>query len=110
MKHSIFLEQISARRSMIKAPPRPYVAEVMGFVPGGLARRFVQSQSDWRHANSLATRGARLLFIVESGRLYEIREPQTWNRTIRFWAVWDETGKKEELTTQEAMEWLRKNT
>lgn len=108
MKVGLFLETFESRGG-IKSPPRPYVARVFGIGPRGFRREFVDGKVDLRFSNSVGSRGKRLLFILETGTLYEIRRVINWSTFERYWTAPDDAGHMRELNTQEAMQWLRNN-
>jgi hypothetical protein len=110
MKVGLFLETFEATGQRRQAPPKPYVAKVIGLGLNGMRREFLEGKRDLRFSNSVGSRGARLLFVLETGCLYEIRRVLNWNTFERYWTAPDESGHMEELNTREAIQWLKNNS
>lgn len=63
-------------------------------------------KTDYSHANSKGSRGIRVWYTLESGRLYLVASPQSWGRTIRYFCTVSEGGEIKELSDEEARAWL----
>lgn len=75
---------------------RPWVAEVTGKdATYGYARTFVRGRTDYSRANSKQTRGVFTAYDLEPGRLYEVKSPESWSTTKRYFAVVGESGEVE---------------
>ena len=77
---------------------RPWVAEITG--PSerfGFERRFVEGMIDFKNANSKGSRGVELHFVLESGRIYEVRHHGSWKTESRYFCVITEDGDIEEV-------------
>jgi len=56
----------------------PWVAEIIGLTrEGKFARRFVQGDADYTHANSVGSRGIHRWYHLHSGRIYEVADRHT---------------------------------
>jgi len=63
----------------------PWVAEILGLTrEGKFARRFVQGDVDYTHANSVGSRGIYRWYHLQSGRIYEVADRHTWTRTVQY--------------------------
>lgn len=93
-----------------KIPVSYFVAEVVGFSNKyKYKRRFLNAKKDYTHANSVGSRGVYLYYFLESGKIYDIKQPISWRRTLRYFCKVAELGDIENLTEQEVTEWLKKN-
>lgn len=73
--------------------PRNWVAEIIGKNQKyGLERVFLKGKVDWSKANSKATRGVYLNYMLESGRIYDVSKPTSWRSTERFFVTVDHEG------------------
>jgi len=79
-------------RSM-RIPSRYWVAEITGVHSVyKLDRTFLRGKIDYREANSKASRGVHVNYILEAGKIYEVSKPQSWRSTVRFFATVSESG------------------
>lgn len=86
---------------------RPWVAQVTGRSESGqIDREFLAPNTDYAGANSVASRGVTLQFVLETDRLYEVREQVSWEKSIRYFCAVTESGGIYRLSDQEAQEWL----
>lgn len=86
---------------------KPWAAEITGRDPKfKFSRKFINPNWDYSESNSKGSRGVKLWFTLESGKLYEISHRVSWKRTERFFATVTEDGDIKHLTDQEAQEWL----
>lgn len=86
---------------------RPWVTEIVGREDSAkLVRRSLLANWQRKDANSKQTRGVYLWFILESGRLYEVRACQSWRSTRRYFCTVSEDGAIYELTPEQAAEWV----
>lgn len=88
----------------------PWVAEVAG-VDNKFAfkRNFLKANWERSKSNATGSRGTRLCFALESGKLYEVKSPQSWRSTDRYFCTVNEEGNIIRMTDTEAKTWL-KNT
>ncbi len=87
---------------------RPWVAEIIGVSQRyGFERSFLDPKKDYSRSNAIGSRGVRLFFILESGRLYEINEQTSWRRWLRWYAVVSDSGDIVHVSKEEAHQWLR---
>ncbi len=54
--------------------------------------RELHGKTDYSQANSKGSRGVRVHYILESGRRYLVRSPQSWKRTDTYVCHVDEEG------------------
>lgn len=103
MKAQLKLEQIgeissTVRRFMGGGPPMPWVAEIIGTDDRfGLQREFLPFNKDFEEANSQGSRGVYAVYILESGRAYEVFERTSWRGSRRYFATVSEAGEIIEL-------------
>lgn len=90
-------------------PRKPWVAEITGIDKKyGLSRTFLPSKTQRTRSNSTGSRGVELWFIVESGKFYEIKSPQSWKSSDRYFFTIDENGDMIRITKDEVIEWVKK--
>jgi hypothetical protein len=110
MKAILKLERIgeipsSIRRLMGGGPPMPWVAEITGSHPRfGLHREFLPFNKDFEEANGVGSRGVNAIYVLESGKAYEVFQRTSWKGSRRFFATVSEAGEIVEL--QDASEAL----
>lgn len=103
MKAILKLERLgeipaSHRRFMGGGPKMPWVAEITGDHPQfGLQRDFLQFDKDFEQSNGQGSRGVFAIYVLESGKVYEIFERTSWKRSRRFFSTVSETGEIVEL-------------
>lgn len=86
---------------------RPWVAEIVAkYASGKLERVFLQSNKDYKNANSKGSRGVNLWFVLESDKLYEVHAYSSWRHSYNHFCAVTERGDIQTLTDQEADEWL----
>lgn len=90
-------------------PSGYWVAEITG--PDSqyrFARTFLRGKKDYSESNSIGSRGVKVWYIVESGKVYEAKSRVTWTRARRhFFRVNEATGDIEDLTEEEVLAWLK---
>lgn len=88
----------------------PWIAEITGtHEKFKFERKFIKYRTDYSEANGAFSRGVYQCYIVESGRLYELKNLVSWNSYERYFFIVSENGDIEKKTESEAMEWI-KNT
>ena len=66
-------------------PRRPWVAEIVGLEPSGRLRlEWQRGRKDYRHANSVGSRGVYVWYTLRKGRVYWVQDLITWKRTERY--------------------------
>ncbi len=75
-------------------PPVGWVAEITGFdLRYKYARTFLKFKKDYSRANSKGSRGVYAEYILEEGKIYDVKQPVTWKRdkryfcTVRDWQI-----------------------
>lgn len=85
-----------------------WVARILGFDPQfKYNREFMRGKKDYTHASSVGSRGVFINYILETERLYEVKEPISWKRTDRYFCTINEQGDIIRLSTEEANQWLK---
>lgn len=86
---------------------RPWIAEILGRDEKfGLSRRFLPANFDYKNANAVGTRGARMWFVLETGRLYQVHKRQSWRRSRRYFCTVNDEGDIVECDDEEVGQWL----
>jgi len=68
-----------------KFPARYWVAEITGTDDHfGLKRSFLQGHKDYSHANGVGSRGVYMHYLLDEGKLYEVKEPVSWRSSERY--------------------------
>ncbi len=64
---------------------RPWVAEITGVDSNGrLQRSFLRGQRDYRDCNGTGSRGIVVYFHLYPGKVYEVNELLTWEKSRRY--------------------------
>ena len=72
---------------------RPWVAEIIGQYPSKkLKRLFVEGSVDFSEASKNGDRGVMITFILESGRIYEVKYKITLKRISRYFCTVTDSG------------------
>lgn len=88
-------------------PRKPWVAEITGRdAKYGLQRRFLPSNWQRKRANGPHSRGVELWFVLESGRVYEVKEPVSWRKWDRWFCAVTEAGEVRRISDEEVEQWL----
>lgn len=90
-------KQNNAERTFNRAigmPPRScWVAEITGISPiYKYEREFLPRKLDYTNANSVGSRGVVAEYILESERIYEVKEQVSWSRTRRYFCAVSDEG------------------
>jgi len=95
---------------MGRMPKRYWVAEIERLDKRyGYKRRFLRfNHKDYDNANSVGSRGVMIHYVLESGKIYEVKEPKSWKRDIRYFCRVNDRGEIEEITTEEVDECLKR--
>lgn len=103
MKAILKLERIGEipeglRRFMGGGPAMPWVAEIVGTSERfGLRREFLKFDKDFEEANSQGSRGVNAVFVLESGKAYEVFERTSWRGSRRYFVTVSAGGEIIEL-------------
>lgn len=74
-------------------PPSGWVAEITGYNQKyKYARKFLKCRKDYSRANSKGSRGIFAEYILESGKIYEIKRQISWKNAERFFCIVDNDG------------------
>ena len=89
-------------------PPSGGVAEITGFDPKyKYARNFLKRKLDYSRANSKGSRGVFAEYILESGKIYEVKQQISWKKVDRYFCTVTNDGDIERLDEKEVIEWLK---
>ena len=70
-----------------------FVAEIIGLHPKfNFERNFIRYKKDYRHSNSKGSRGIFAYYILETNKIYEVKEPISWSKTDRYFCFINENG------------------
>lgn len=89
--------------------PQPcWVAELVRWYPVDeeYLKRFLDFKVDYSKSNSKGSRGVFYYYILESGRLYQIKKRTSWSKTRTFFAKVTNDGEIEEISEDEVQECL----
>ncbi|MEQ2441793.1 hypothetical protein [Solibaculum intestinale] len=90
--------------TVVGVPPRSsWVAEVLG--PSEkyrLERNFLKPKLDYSRANGIGSRGVFAEYILESGKLYEVKSQESWSRTDRYFCIVDQDGDVIKISEEDA--------
>lgn len=78
-----------------------WVAEIPGFDQRGPTRRFLSHNKDYSRVNNSATQGVYAEFILESGKVYEVK-----NYMDRYFCRVDDECNIIKISGTEAQAWL----
>ncbi len=89
--------------------PHPeWVAEVTGLDSKyKFARTFLRYKKDYSRSNSKGSRGVYAEYILESGKIYEVKATVAWGRFSRYFCKVDGNGDIIKITETEVLEWLK---
>lgn len=91
-----------------RMPPSGWVAEIIGIDPKyKYGRKFLKCKKDYSRANSKGSRGIFAEFILESGKIYEVKHQISWRNSRRYFCTVNDEGDIIELTESEVQEWLK---
>lgn len=80
---------------------RPWVAEIVDYDPATqriLERRFLRGRLDYRRANGTGSRGVYLHFLLPANRFYEVKQPVSWRKDVRWLCRTTDDGEVVEIT------------
>lgn len=89
-------------------PPSGWVAEITGFDQKyKYARKFLKRKLDYSRANSKGSRGVYAEYILESGKIYDVKQQISWKRVRRYFCTVNQDGDIVILSESEVVEWLK---
>lgn len=92
-----------------KYPGKCWVAEITGLdTKYKYRRKFLGGKKDYSEANGPGSRGVYIYYILQEGRTYEVKSPQSWKRTDRYFCTIAK-GMLIRLSEQEVneLQWLK---
>lgn len=88
--------------------PSSWVAEVTGFsIKYGYDRCFLKGKRDYSRANSVGSRGVFNEYLLESGRIYDIKSQVSWKNSYRYFCTVTEDGDIKTISASEVNKMLR---
>jgi len=88
-------------------PKRYWVAEIVGFdIKYKYKRVFVKGNRDYLEANGAGTRGVFVNYVLESGHIYEVKSPETWTRTRKYFCTVTDDGDIFEIDQEAVDQWI----
>lgn len=91
--------------------PQPWVGELTGIDQWGrFERRYIRHTKDFAQANGTGNRGVRFFFLLETGKVYEVQELTSWTNKRRYFCQVTAAGEIEEITEEEARQWVLART
>jgi len=89
-------------------PPSGWVAEIVGFSKKyGYDRRFMKPKKDYSRSNSKGSRGVFAEYLLESGKIYDVKSQITWRRLQRYFCTVTDDGEIKTITANEVNAMLR---
>ena len=87
---------------------QPWVAEITGNDQKfGFKREFLKGNWQRKRSNGNGSRGTEIWFMLESGKLYEVKSPVSWRSVDRYFCTVTDDGDIDKLTETEAKKWLK---
>lgn len=90
------------RKWAVRIVGRTWVARLAGRTANGFDREFLQGARDYRHSNSVGSRGVTLTFVLHEGNVYEANHRVSWNKERRFFCR-AEAGRVVEIERSEVI-------
>ncbi len=82
----------------------PWVAELTAEHPRfKFEREFLDWSKDYEHANSRGSRGVRAIYILETGKVYEVFEKTSWKSSHRYFCRVTPEGDIVKITADEVL-------
>lgn len=89
-------------------PLKFFVAEITGFHSKfKYERKFLRCKKDYRNANNKGSRGVYAFYILESGKIYDIKHPYSWKNHDRYFCTVDDNGDIKILTKEQVDQCLK---
>ena len=89
--------------ALFSIPASAWVAEITGFDPKyKFTRRFLHYKKDYSRSNSVGSRGVYANYILESGRVYDVKDNKD-----RYYCRVGEDGQIIKITESGVMDWLK---
>ena len=105
------LEPLLGRTVIGRTKSRCWAAEILAPHPiYEFCREFLCYEKDYENANSVGSRGVEAIYILESGKVYEISAATSWAKTRRYFAMVSESGDICEIDKREVNRWLEQQS
>jgi hypothetical protein len=90
--------------------PKPdyWVAMITGYDKKyGYSRQFLRGKKDYKKSNSVGSRGIYLFYLLDSGYIYEVSQPITWQKTRRYYCTVIDDGEIIEIGKDLVDQWVK---
>ena len=110
MKTDALLGDGMGKRVIGAGSDRPWVAEIKGRHPTfKYERKFVSAKTDYKGSSSTGNRGVKLWFLLETGRIYQVKHKTSWKAVERYFCEVADDGSIRKLTAEEVETWLNRD-
>ena len=90
-----------------KPKPSYWVAQITGVHEKyKYERKFLKGKKDYTHSNSKGSRGVYVYYLLESGNVYEVKQPVSWKNTLRYFCIVTEEGEIETVDKEYVDKWI----
>lgn len=88
--------------------PKGWICEITGFCSKyKYKRNFLKGKYDYSRANSKGSRGIFVEYILESKKIYEIKEDTSWSREERYFCKVNKNGDIIKMEEEEVVQCLK---
>lgn len=105
--HDSYQFMRSWSRLMDMPKPDYWVAMITGKYSGGYKLAYLVAKTDYKHANSVGSRGVYLHYILESGHIYQVSQPISWKRTRKYYCTVTDEGEIVEVNEEYVDQWIK---
>lgn len=91
----------------LSIPPRYWVARISGRDPRyKWQRQFLRGLKDYSKSNSVGSRGIMVTYLLDSGHVYEVKQPVSWKRSEHYYCRVTGDGGIVRIADTEVDSWL----
>lgn len=92
-------------------PSSGWVAEIIGFDKKYKYQRyFLKAKKDYSRGNSRGSRGIYAEYILESGRIYQVKEQTSWKNSEKYFCIVTEDGEIIKIDESEVIKCLKSHS
>lgn len=105
-----WLHKQIAKASLIGSEPMPtpcWVAELV-LINNNIYRKYLEWNVDYSRSNSEGSRGVYYCYILESGRVYAVKSPTSWNKISYYFCRVNDDGEIIKISEEETETCLKK--
>jgi hypothetical protein len=85
-----------------------FVAEINGIDKKfGFSRVFINGKKDYSETNSKGSRGVKAIYILESGKIYEVKHKVSWKSFDRYFCIVADEGEIKKITRNEVCQRIK---